>query len=151
MRLAFVLVCLALGCSSEDRNEEPADEAGTGGTAGAAGAENTAPGLCKCPLTTKNEPKLVDPVVTAAGTAESGSFSPRCFAIAPGTSVTFSGDFSVHPTEPNPSSDPGNPIPSVDSGTSFQVTFPDEGEFGFHCAVHGTENFGMCGAVFVVP
>lgn len=145
MRSAFLVYLFGVACSSEDATVEPVKDAAT------EEASIEVPGICKCPLSTADEPKLTDPVVTAAGTAESGSFSPRCFAISPGTSVTFEGNFATHPTAPNPSSDPFNPIPSVDTGTSFSVTFTDPGRFGFHCTVHGTENFGMCGAVFVGP
>jgi plastocyanin len=80
------------------------------------------------------------------------AYTPPCSLIDAGQTVTFSGSFSSHPLRGGevvagvPQPQAGNPIPDVNSGTIFDVTFPDPGAWGFYCDAH----FGfMYGAVFV--
>jgi plastocyanin len=78
-------------------------------------------------------------------------YVPHCMKIKVGQSVTWSGDFGFHPLRPGTlaAEQPGNPIPATSSGSSLTVMFPDAGDFGFYCNVHGPS--GMVGAIFVVP
>ena len=80
------------------------------------------------------------------------SYTPPCTKIEAGQTVTFSGSFTSHPLRGGvvvagvPQPQPGNPIPNVDSGSIFDVTFPEPGAWGYYCDAH----FGfMYGAVFV--
>lgn len=80
------------------------------------------------------------------------SYEPPCLRIAPGTAVTFAGDFTTHPlsrgTPDNPSAgSPDSPIPRVAAGTSKTIAFPIAGTYPFICTVHG--GVGMVGAVRV--
>jgi plastocyanin len=82
-------------------------------------------------------------------------YAPPCVKIKPGRTVRWLGDFSLHPLRPGlvfggaTHSQPGNPIPALDSGTnSGQITFPQAGAWGFYCNFHW--NFGdMYGTVYV--
>ena len=86
------------------------------------------------------------------------AFSPKCLGIAAGQSVTFFGDttqgstFFVHPLRPGGAngSDPGaagNPIVAQSGGSTYTVTFPAAGTYGYFCLSH--EGMGMYGAVQV--
>ncbi len=85
-------------------------------------------------------------------------YDPACIRIKAGSSVTFMGDFGVHPLQGgtvsgSPKPDAASPIKltmgSADGGMSAAFTFPAAGNFGYYCTVHGS--IGMKGAVFVVP
>jgi plastocyanin len=83
-------------------------------------------------------------------------YTPKCIRIVAGQTVTFSGDFEVHPlvggevvgSTANP--DPSSPIPVTASGTMQAVVFDNDGIFPYFCAAHGQTN-AMFGAVFVDP
>ena len=73
--------------------------------------------------------------------------------IAPGETVSFLGNFSVHPmspgTSPN-STDAGStnsPIAATDTGTSLSVTFLVAGVYPYFCQMHYAA--GMAGVVLV--
>jgi plastocyanin len=73
-----------------------------------------------------------------------------CFKIKKGTKVTWKSDLSFHPLRAKGSvGGAPNPIPAtaVRTGTSYEVTFADEGVFGYDCLAHGS----MIGAIYVVP
>lgn len=80
-------------------------------------------------------------------------YSPPCLHVAPGATVTFSGDFSVHPlasgTSPTDraAGSPNNPIPETVSGSSLTVTFPAAGTYPYFCEMHYAA--GMAGVVRV--
>jgi plastocyanin len=74
--------------------------------------------------------------------------------IAAGQTVTFQGDFTMHPLARGTVSDanagsPGNPIPAppTNTGASLGVTYPAAGTFPYHCTQHTAE--GMNGTVQV--
>lgn len=83
------------------------------------------------------------------------AYAPPCVKIRPLRTVRWLGDFSFHPLRPGlvvggaTQSQPGNPIPALDSGTSSgQITFPDPGTWGFYCNFHWSVS-AMYGAVIV--
>ena len=84
---------------------------------------------------------------TAAGGAIAWDFNvtPKCVKVKVGQTVTWTGDFSIHPLAAF-NGDTPNPITTGSGGTS-KITFPTAGTFGFHCLVHPA----MLGAVQVVP
>jgi len=124
---------------------------GTGGTGGASGS----PSICGCTQATAQDLTAQPAVTVSFGGALGLAYAPSCVTVKQGTVVTFSGDFSVHPLRPGPAvSDPGNPMTDVgpaDAGASASFTFATTGSFGYHCLPHGTDETGMCGAVYVVP
>lgn len=80
------------------------------------------------------------------------AYLPRCVVITEGQSVTFQMNFSVHPLEgglhKGGDPQPGNPIPTVTSGSApVAVVFPEAGAWGFFCSFHQPP---MAGAVCVV-
>ena len=83
------------------------------------------------------------------------AYAPPCVKIRPGRTVRWLGDFTFHPlraglvTGGSTQSQPGNPIPAVDSGTnSGQISFADAGSWGFYCNFHWATD-AMYGAVIV--
>ncbi len=87
-----------------------------------------------------------------AGTA----YTPNCITIAVGQSVTFSGDFTMHPLAPGrapsrPATDGASsestPITATPTGTSAMFTFAAAGDYGFYCQIH--ESLGMYGVIRV--
>jgi plastocyanin len=83
-------------------------------------------------------------------------YTPKCLRIAPGQTVTFSGDFSFHPivggeiVGNSKVPDGLSPITPSSGGNMKDVTFPTDGAFPYYCNNHGT-TADMFGAVFVVP
>lgn len=84
---------------------------------------------------------------TASGGAITWDFnvSPKCVQIKAGQTVTWTGDFGVHPMSAF-NGDAPNPITNGSGGTA-KITFPSAGTFGFHCLNHPS----MLGAIQVVP
>jgi plastocyanin len=79
------------------------------------------------------------------------AYVPPCMHIKAGESVTWHGDFAMHPLI-RQNGDPGNPIPSGGIGdggseASYTASFPEAGVFGYACAVHAH----MMGAIDVTP
>ena len=90
-------------------------------------------------------------VVRPRGTT---GYTPRCFTIRAGQSVTFEMDFMAHPLVsgvPHGSSAGATtptPIQNQSSGTTYTVTFASAGYYPFYCNVHG--HVGMAGVVRVL-
>ncbi len=75
------------------------------------------------------------------------SAANRCITISVGQTVTFTGDFNVHPIS---ASGGTTPSPIVNGGAadpSVTITFPSAGTFGYICDMHAN----MLGAIRVVP
>ena len=85
------------------------------------------------------------------------NYSPVGSAGAPGTDVTFSGDFTAHPLEPSARSPGGNLITSTssvpDGGTSksFKLYSPHDEYFPYYCATHNPSDDGsaMSGVIWL--
>ncbi len=94
-----------------------------------------------------------DRTVTFGTGAAAFAYAPKCITVAAGQSVTFMGDFSVHPIAPGTSpaapdaGTAGNPIPRAATGSMTQVTFPTAGTYPYYCVFHYAG--GMAGAVRV--
>jgi hypothetical protein len=67
----------------------------------------------------------------------------RCMSITVGQSVVWTGNFNVHPLDPQGGDTP-NPITGTETGA---VVFTTPGTFGYVCGVHPS----MKGAIRVVP
>jgi plastocyanin len=136
-RFAALLLAAALACTSS--SSPPAPPSGPG------------PANNGCTIFTDASAAASTRTISFAG----NQYSPGCLTIAPGQSVTFTGDFTKHPLRPGvaPSLGGGqgttpNPIPTqTTSGTALTVTFPVAGTYPFYCAVHQSE--GQTGAVQV--
>jgi len=90
--------------------------------------------------------------------AHAFAYAPPCFRVSPGTQVTFSGPFAIHPlvggvvsdTTNVAQPDPTSPFqPPTTTGASKTFTLTDAGVFPFYCNVHSS--IGMKGAAFVGP
>lgn len=78
-------------------------------------------------------------------------YNPPCVAIEEGQSVRWAGNFGSHPLRPGFRKDggpqPGNPIPSVSSGsTPVDVSFAESNGWAYFCQAHEPP---MAGAVYV--
>lgn len=78
-------------------------------------------------------------------------YSPACLIVSAGQSVTFQGDFGVHPFSPGTVSGSGEtagtPLTNRSSGsTPYAVTFPAPGLYPYYCELHQP---GMAGVVRV--
>jgi plastocyanin len=145
--------------------------AGTSGSGGAAGtAAGGTPGfmsIAPCP----NEGDYVAGPTNVDFGLMSGAltYAPKCLKVSiprgmlgtagqPGTNITFTGDFAMHPLEPsaNRGTQSGNPITSTsaapDGGTSKTFRFESPGYFAYFCDTHNPSDNGaaMSGVVWAV-
>jgi hypothetical protein len=144
--------------------------AGSGGTsaAGGAGGGGGTPGfmaIAPC----LNESDYVTGTTVDFGVNGAATYEPKCLKITipmgslgtagvPGTNVTFSGDFFVHPLAPSEmrGAQTGNPITLTsslpDGGTSKAFYFSTPGFFAYYCVEHGASDTGagMAGVVWAV-
>jgi plastocyanin len=126
---------------------------GTGGSGGSGGAATMLNGCDSSTATDKTA--STNTTVTFDDTLV---YTPPCIRIKAGSSVTFTGDFMLHPLQGGTvngatrTPDPASPIKltsGADGGMSAMFAFPTAGNFGYYCTIHG--GIGMKGAVFVVP
>lgn len=80
-------------------------------------------------------------------------YTPKCITVSAGQTVTFAGDFGVHPLAPGASptaadaGTAGNPIARTTTGASLRVTFARAGTYPYYCESHFAG--GMVGVVRV--
>ncbi len=93
--------------------------------------------------------------ITFPTTAAAAQYNPNCIRITAGTTVTFSGNFNLHPLTRVPATQTTSPIPvvtlvEVDGGPvgDVPITFPNPGTFDYECGVHPGSMFG---GVEIVP
>jgi plastocyanin len=87
-------------------------------------------------------------------TFDNGNFTflPNCMQVQAGQTVTWLGDFTMHPLRGAPGNPGNNVIPSTNTGANRPVTFTTPGFYGFHCNIHGApDGSGMAGTIQVVP
>jgi len=83
------------------------------------------------------------------GGALANTYAPKCMKVKKGQSVTFDGDFKVHPLAQ--ACGPSETIPNVKEGSSQAITFETAGDFGYFCTAHGNPaGGGMAGRILVV-
>jgi plastocyanin len=126
-----------------------AEAAGAGGQAGegdsVGGSGPTEPEIVNgcfsfVDETDVNALRTIDWSVTVA------SNPARCQRILPGQTVTWRGSLDSHPIQPSGGTHPTPITGDTPSGaTSYQVTFPDIGVYGYECGLHA----GMRGAIEV--
>jgi plastocyanin len=134
--------------------------AGAGGSAGSIGSGGSGGGGVM--LNGCDSSAATDKTASASTTVtfdDTLVYTPPCIRIKAGSSVTFMGDFMLHPlqggtiTGSTRRPDATSPIKLTmgggDGGMSASFTFPAAGDFGYYCTLHG--GIGMKGAVFVVP
>jgi plastocyanin len=157
----------AIACSSSNNTTTPGSggtaaggsggtaAAGTGGTA-AGGTGGGTPGFMSITPCT-SETDYASGTTINFGGAAGFAYDPKCLKVTAGTTVTFMGDFSVHPLEPSTHRGElaGNPITAVsalpDGGTTTSFTFPAAGYYAYFCSFHGASDTGagMAGVIWV--
>jgi plastocyanin len=119
--------------------------AGCGSDGSSNGGDGGGSEICGCTEATADDLTAQTTVTVNFGGTLGSSYAPKCILVAPGTSVSFEGEFSTHPLSATVGS--GNPITHTTSGTTAAFTFTQAGAYGYECDVHAAS--GMCGAVYV--
>lgn len=145
-----------------------AGSGGTAGSGGATGGSSGTPGFMSIAPCQNESDYVTGSTTIDFGTINGAyAYSPKCLKItiprgmlgtagAPGTNVTFSGDFGTHPLEPSAlrGSQTGNPITPTssvpDGGTSKTFRFETPGYFAYFCQVHNPSDNGaaMSGVIW---
>jgi plastocyanin len=160
------LIALAAGCSSSSGGGATGGTSGTGGTGGGGGSPGNAdsaapaadaaiPGFmsvlpCTAATDYKTGSTVTFPITVGAGFR----YDPQCLTVKAGSTVTFNGDFSMHPLNPSknrPNAD--NPITTTDTGASKSFTFSRAGFYAYYCQFHDPADTGtlMSGVIWVTP
>ena len=168
--LAGVLVAglVAGGCTVNSGNGNPGiggSSAGAAGTTGSAGATGTAgttgsggtggssANFMAVPPCTAESNYMSGTTITFPASATDVSYTPKCLKVTAGATVTFNGDFTVHPLEPSTHRGTltGNPITATGTGTTKSFDFPTPGYYAYFCSVHGPSDgaAGMVGVIWV--
>ena len=80
-------------------------------------------------------------------------YTPRCVRVRMGSTVVFSGNFTMHPlvggtvSASTGSPDPSSPLPATSSGAELTVNMSKSGAVPYYCTAHVSS--GMMGAIFV--
>jgi plastocyanin len=167
----FIVGLFALGCTDNGGNgpgnpgTAGAAGGGTGGTAAggnggtaAGGSGGTTPGFMSIlPCASESSYMTGTTTISFPASPTDFSYNPKCLQVSAGATVTFSGDFAIHPLEPSQKrgAQTGNPITSTgalpDGGMTKSFTFSTPGFFAYFCAIHDSLDSGnfMSGVVWV--
>ena len=89
------------------------------------------------------------------GGADPGfNYAPKCLKTTAGATITFEGDFVMHPLRGSAirGTTTGNPIPTtpISTGSSMPFTFPTSGFYAYYCAFHGADDSDFMNGVIWV-
>lgn len=107
----------------------------------ACGSSSTTPAGC-----TSFTDFTMNAAIVEFGGALGNNYVPRCVMVKTNQTVTFDGDFSVHPI--SQTSGPAA-IPPTSAGTTLTVPFNVAATYEYQCDAHHAA--GMTGAVKAVP
>jgi plastocyanin len=143
--------------------------AGSGGSGGGSGgmAGGTPGFMAIAPCLNESDYVTTGTTINFPVSATDFNYAPKCLKVtfargvqgtagAPGTNVTFSGDFSMHPLMPSAlrGDVTGNPITATSAGTSksFYVSSFGTNFYAYYCAVHNPSDngAGMSGVIWAV-
>jgi len=142
--LAAAALLALTGCGS-DANTLP-----DGGVATACAAQ-----YAGCQSLTPATAEDAERTIEFGGTA-GNTYAPKCLEVKKGQTVTFAGDFQVHPLKSACGTLQGALPEVVDSNASGStgtksITFDRAGDFGYFCTAHGNPaGGGMAGFIKVV-
>lgn len=71
------------------------------------------------------------------------AYDPPCIRVKPGTAVTFSGNFAIHPLaggDSPPTVDTSSPIKETKGGSSMTFTLTKPGTYDYFCEAHYAPN-----------
>jgi len=71
------------------------------------------------------------------------AYDPACIRVKPGTAVTFSGNFAIHPLaggDSPPTVDTSSPIKETKGGSSATFTLKKAGTYNYFCEAHHATN-----------
>jgi plastocyanin len=138
---------------ASDGGGDAADDASDGATSDASDGGMTLNGCGPTEFAANDARDAGTPVITFPDDAGGNTYTPKCLRVGVNQTVTFSGPFASHPLQQFPEVDGGNPMPSrsmpLNSGTTMNYQFNQQGVFGYSCSVH--EMGGMIGAIEVLP
>jgi len=140
---------MATSSSSSSTSGSSSSSSSSSGSGGAGGGNA---GLNGCDQATADDlTGMASTTVQFAGLA----YSPPCIRVKVGTSVTFEGNFALHPLQGGtvvggvPTPDPTSPITLTNSGMSATFKLNNAGDVPYYCTAHAIT--GMKGAIFVEP
>jgi plastocyanin len=149
--LVTISTAFTVGCSDSSNNNTPgAGGGGGGGTTGSGGSGGGIPFMAVVPCSTEAT-YMTGSTVEFGGTVGFNyspkcrfNYSPKCLKVVAGATVTFNGDFAMHPLEASAARGTlgSNPIPTgpLNTGTTASFTFPTAGFWGYRCAFHGADD-----------
>jgi plastocyanin len=164
--VGLVLGAALLGggaCGSSSNNNGPGGSGGSGGTGGGGsggtggtGGSTADAGPTFMAIKPCDSADAYTPGNTIMfGTGGSLTYSPKCLKVAKGGTVTFKGDFTLHPlsASKNRGNTTDNPIKTTMSGMSEPFTFSTPGYYAYYCQYHGPsdDGTGMAGVIWVTP
>jgi plastocyanin len=156
-RLTFGVVLAAagaIGCSGNGAANPLGTGGSGGGTGGSTGTGGSGGGgtpfMAVQPCTAESSYATTGTTIQF-GVNGAHAYEPSCLQVAKGATVTFSGEFGLHPLVPSTmrGTTAGNPIISTPTGTSASFTFPDSGFYAYFCSFHGSDDgLTMAGVIW---
>jgi plastocyanin len=172
LTLAILLAATTIACSGSSTSNTPGTGGGGGGSsgggatgAGTAGAAGTGSGgsggatgaggsgagfMAFAPCNAAGD--YVAGTTINFGGSVGFNYDPKCLKVTAGATVTFNGDFSVHPLAPSAArgNTTDNPIVNMSAGTTASFAFPTRGFFAYLCNFHGSDDGAfMSGVIWV--
>jgi plastocyanin len=141
--LLAVSTAFTIGCSDSSNNSTPgAGGGGGGGTTGSGGSGGGIPFMAMIPCGTEALYVSTGTTIAFGGSDPGFNYAPKCLKVSAGATVTFNGDFTMHPLIPSVSRGTiaGNPIVETKTGTTASFTFPAAGFYAYLCQFHGADD-----------
>jgi plastocyanin len=143
--LLAVSTTVTIGCSDSSNNNTPgAGGGGGGGTTGGGGSGGGIPFMAMIPCSMESSYVSTGTTIAFGGSDPGFNYAPKCLKVSAGATVTFNGDFAMHPLKGSTlrGTLTGNPIPTtaLNTGTSMPFTFPTPGFYAYYCAFHGADD-----------
>ena len=144
---SLILSLCLIGCG-DDGGDGATDGDQSSSSGGGGGGGSTPDNDCSA------DGYMAANAIVFGGTDPGLAYEPRCVSVSVGDTVTWTGDFGIHPIVGgyidgmDKVPDTSSPIGGAAAGSmELMVTFTEAGVFPFYCNPHGP--FGMNGAVKV--
>ena len=137
---------LTAGCSGSTNDTTPGTggSGGSGRSGGGGGTSGGIPFQAMVPCSAESSYMTGATTIKFGGSDPGFNYAPKCLKTTAGATITFEGDFVMHPLIGSTmrGTTTGNPIPTtqISTGTSMPFTFPTSGFYAYYCAYHGSDS-----------
>jgi plastocyanin len=149
----LLAAAVTIGCSGSSNNTGTGGTTGGGGSGGGTGGSGPDPSFMAVPPCSTEASYSTGTTVAFPAAPTDFNYNPKCLKTTVGSTVTFNGDFVMHPLGASAvrGITSGSPITDTNNGSTKAFTFPTAGFYAYWCMFHGSDADGnfMSGVIWV--